>query len=90
MDFSKKVKFTDSVLGQEVDGEMVLLDMNSENYFGLDIVATDIWNLFQEGKTLQETYEELLEIYDVDPDILFQDLESFIEDLLNHNLIKLV
>ena len=89
MNFSKKIKFSDAVLGQEVDGEMVLLDMNSEVYFGLDVVATDIWKLLQGGKSLQETYEELLKIYDVKPEILHKDLENFIEDLLDHKLIKL-
>jgi hypothetical protein len=50
MDFSKKIIFSDTVFAQEVDGEMVLLDMNAENYFGLDSVASDIWKLLQEGE----------------------------------------
>ena len=39
MDLNKKITFADTVFAQEVDGEMVLLDMNSENYFGLDAVG---------------------------------------------------
>lgn len=84
--FSNKVLFADTVFAQEVDGEMVLLDMNTENYFGLDSVASDIWKLLQEGKTLQETYDALLDMYDVEPDTLKKDLETFVNTLVDQKL----
>jgi len=43
MNLAQKVTFAETVFAQEVDGEMVLLDMESENYFGLDEVGTAIW-----------------------------------------------
>ncbi|RTZ91207.1 MAG: PqqD family protein [Deltaproteobacteria bacterium] len=86
MDFSRKLQFSETVLAREIDDEMVLLDMNTENYFGLDTVASDIWRLLQEGKTLQETYDALLETYDVDPEQLRQDLKGFVESLIAHKL----
>jgi hypothetical protein len=90
VDFSQKVLFSDTVFAQEVDGEMVLLDMNTENYFGLDSVASDIWKLLQEGKTLQETYDALIEMYDVEPDTLKNDLETFVTTLIDQKLATLV
>ncbi len=89
MDFSKKVDFSDKLFVQEVDGEMVLLDMESENYFGLDATASDIWRLLQEGKTLNETVEALLEIYDVDAETLRKDLSNFISELQEQGLATL-
>ncbi len=89
MDFAKKVQFPDTVFAQEVDGEMVLLDMNSENYFGLDAVASDIWRLLQEGRTLQETEEALLEMYDVEPEQLRSDLKAFVGKLIDSKLAML-
>jgi len=62
-DLNKKVNFSNTVFAQEVDGEMVLLDMNSENYFGLDEVGTSIWQAMQESETLQEVLNILLELY---------------------------
>jgi ornithine carbamoyltransferase len=88
MDFSKHVSIPDSIFAQEVDGEMVLLDMNSENYYGLDAVATDIWRLLREGKSLEETVAELLEIYDVDEARLRQDLEDFVSRLTEQGLAE--
>ena len=53
MNISTDQVFTVSkdVLFQEVAGETVLLDLNSESYFGLDEVGTRIWTLLNEGRT---------------------------------------
>jgi len=89
MNFEKHVRFPETLFAQEVDGEMVLLDMNSENYYGLDRVATDIWHLLQEGKSLEETVEELLELYDVEEQRLRHDLELFVSQLTERGLAEL-
>ena len=89
MDFNQKVQFPDTVFAQEVDGEMVLLDMASENYFGLDAVASDIWQLLQEGKTLQATYDALLQMYEVSPEQLKSDLIAFVNKLIESELASL-
>lgn len=86
---NSQVVFADTVFAQEIEGEMVLLDMNTENYFGLDSVASDIWKLLQEGKTVGETYDALLEMYDVDPDTLRNDLETFTKTLIDNKLAAL-
>jgi hypothetical protein len=45
----RKIKISPDVLFQEVSGETVLLDLESEHYFGLDAVGTRIWGLIGEG-----------------------------------------
>lgn len=89
MHLKSKLVFSDTVFAQEVDGEMVLLDMNTENYFGLDSVASDIWKLLQDGKTLGETYDALLEMYEVEPDTLKSDLDVFVNTLLENKLASM-
>jgi hypothetical protein len=86
VDYSKRIAVADTVFSQMVDDEIVLLDMASENYFGLDSVATDIWQLLQDGKTLQETVDALRNMYEVDLDVLKKDLETFVETLINKKL----
>ena len=88
MDLNKKVIFADTVFAQEVDGEMVLLDMNSENYFGLDEVGTSIWQAMQEKESLKEVFEILLEQYEVEEDVLKNDLITFVEKLEESGLVK--
>jgi ornithine carbamoyltransferase len=88
MDLNQKVTFADTVFAQEVDGEMVLLDMNSENYFGLDAVGTDIWQAMQENGSLQNVLETLLAQYEVEEDVLRKDLLTFVEKLQESGLVQ--
>jgi ornithine carbamoyltransferase len=90
MDLNTKITFADTVFAQEVDGEMVLLDMNSENYFGLDAVGTDIWQAMQEEDTLKEVLAVLLTQYEVEEEILKKDLFAFVEKLQESGLVELV
>jgi len=89
MDLAQKIVFSESVFAQEVDGEMVLLDMNSENYFGLDEVGTTIWQAMQEKEILQEVYDTMLDQYDVEPEILERDLIDFVQKLSENGLIEI-
>ena len=45
---NRKITISPEVMSQEVSGETVLLDLQSESYFGLDEVGTRIWQLLQE------------------------------------------
>lgn len=88
MDLNQKITFADTVFAQEVDGEMVLLDMNSENYFGLDEVGTAIWQAMQETESLKEVFAVLLEQYDVEPEVLEKDLLDFVGKLKESGLVS--
>ena len=41
--FSNTVSVPDGVMIRELDGEAVILNVNTEHYFGLDEVGTRIW-----------------------------------------------
>ncbi len=91
MDLAKRVKFSNTVFAQEVDGEMVLLDMNSENYFGLDEVGSSIWQAIEaEDGVLGKVLEVLLEEYDVEEDVLKRDLLDFVDKLVESGLVQVV
>lgn len=83
-----KVKFSEEVFAQEVDGEMVLLDMKSEEYFGMDEVGTAIWRAMQETDNLQEVLEVLTAQYDAEADVLQKDLVAFVGSLAQNGLIE--
>ena len=89
MKLTEQVKFADSVFAQEVDGEMVLLDMNSENYFGLDEVGSSIWQAIEaEEGMLERVLEVLLEEYDVEESVLKHDLLVFVDKLAESGLVE--
>ena len=84
---SSNITISSEVLAQEVDGETVLLDLQSESYFGLDEVGTRIWQLLQEQGELQKVLDTMLEEYDVDAKQLENDLNELLEKLLDEELI---
>ena len=85
---NKRVEISTDVLSQEVDGETVLLDLNSEAYFGLDQVGTRIWQLLQEVGELPAVYDMMLDEYYVDGENLKEDLDALITDLDEAGLIS--
>ena len=58
----------------DLAGEAVILSLKSGQYFGLNEVGTQIWNLIQEPKTVGAVFEALLQEYDVALDQLERDL----------------
>ena len=89
MNLNQTITVSPDVISQEVSGETVLLDLNSENYFGLDEVGTRIWQLIKETNDLQAIYSTLLEEYDVSEDRLQQDLDTLLAEVTGLGLVTL-
>lgn len=89
MTLDQKINIADSVFSQEVDNEMVLLDTESEEYFGLDETAAVIWQHLAENESLREVHASMLAIYDVAAEQLEQDILAFVEKLIDAGLVQL-
>lgn len=88
--FSGRVKIPNNVLIRELDGESVLLNLDSETYFGLDDVGTRMILCLSDATSIQAAYDQLLEEYDVDPQTLHDDLQTLIEELQAHGLVEVI
>lgn len=87
--FSNRLRAADHVLYRELDGESVLLNMRTESYYGLDDVGTRMWRLLTTNETIQGSYERLAEEYEVSESRLEKDLRTLIEELIEHDLVKI-
>lgn len=83
------VKVSEDVLFQELDGEAVLLSMQSESYFGLDPVGTRIWELLRMHGLVGTVADKLLTEYDIGKEDLQQHLLEFVEKLHSKGLISI-
>jgi hypothetical protein len=81
------VTIPDAVLFQEVAGEAVLLNLQTEQYFGLNEVATRALQLLQQDGRLAVVFETLAREYDVAPERLSGDLVALIRDLETAGLV---
>ncbi len=89
MDLQQTITVNPDVLSQEVSGETVILDLNSENYFGLDEVGSRIWQVLEEKGNLQAIVDQLLSEYDVSEDQLLEDLEVLLTQVADIGLVSL-
>jgi hypothetical protein len=89
LNLNQTITLSPDVISQEVSGETVLLDLESENYFGLDEVGTRIWQLIGETNDLQAIYQTLLKEYDVSEDRLQQDLDHLLGEIAGLGLVRL-
>jgi hypothetical protein len=90
MSESKRIaRVSSGTLCREVQGEAVLLQLDSGEYFGLDPVATRIWQLIVEKGELKEVEAAMLEEFDVDETILSNDISRMIDELVAKRLIEI-
>ena len=64
-DMNSKVTLSDQVMFRDLGGEMVLLNIETGKYYGLDEVGARIWALLEEHGALQAAFDATLDEYDV-------------------------
>ncbi|MCU1383747.1 MAG: Coenzyme synthesis protein (PqqD) [Acidobacteria bacterium] len=83
-----RVVIPDAVVSRELEGETVVLNLETGIYFGLDEVATEIWKALQSGGSLQEACDALHGAYDVDPLVLRDDLLHLVNQMAAKGLVQ--
>ena len=78
----------EQIAGDLLDGEVVILNMKDDVYYGLDQVGGRIWSLIQEPITFGEIIQILLEEFDVEYQQCTEDVLALLEDMLSKRLIK--
>jgi len=89
INLNQTIALSPDVISQEVSGETVLLDLESENYFGLDEVGTRVWQLIKETNDLNSIFKTLLTEYEVSEERLQQDLTVLLTEIEGLGLITL-
>ncbi len=89
MNLNQSITLSPKVISQELSGETVILELESECFFGLDAVGTRIWQLIGDSGELLTIYNTLLEEYEVDEAQLLSDLEALITKACGQGLITL-
>lgn len=78
-----------NVLFRELEGECVILNLDTESYFGLDDVGTRMWLALTRNESISAALDALQEEFDVDPARLRGDLEELLVDLLDQGLLEM-
>jgi hypothetical protein len=83
------VVMTDESLSATLDGEAVLLQPDAGVYYGMNEVATTLWDRLEEPTTVADLREVLLAEFDVEESVVDRDPQAFIEDLESAGLVEI-
>ena len=85
--FSDRVRVPDDVLISNLQEESVILNLDSERYYGLDDVGTRFLSVLNTSDSIEAAYEVLRDEYEVDAHSLRQDLLELVEDLVKQGIL---
>jgi hypothetical protein len=84
-----RVVVAPNVLFRLVGDEGVLVNLDTEQYLGVNAVGARMWHVLAASDSVQAAYEQLLDEYEVEPAQLRADLDEFIAGLLRQKLVAL-
>lgn len=85
--FANRAMVPDHVLVRHLDGESVLLNLDTEKYFGLDAMGTRMFVLVTASPCIESAYAKLLEEYEVEPELLRGHLADLLSRLVDNGLL---
>jgi len=88
--FANRAAAPAHVLVRLLDRESVLLNLETEQYFGLDETGTRMWQLVTGLPNIDAAYQELLAEFDVDPDLLRSNLTELLGRLVDSGLLQVL
>ncbi|HWZ98164.1 MAG TPA: PqqD family protein [Candidatus Dormibacteraeota bacterium] len=77
------------VLVRFMDRESVLLNLETERYFGLDETGTRMWQVVTAAPNVEAAVAQLQEEYDATPEILQSNLTELLGRLVENGLLSM-
>lgn len=88
LDRTTRLRRAADVLATEVDGEMVMMDVEKGLYFGLDAIGTDVWKRLEAPATAGELAAALSRDYDAEADAIERDVLDLLASLAEQGLVE--
>ncbi len=83
----RHLRISDAVVVRDLDGESVILNIESGIYFGLDRIGTRVWQLIEAHGDVDAIVRVMEHEYDADPQTLRADAEALVAALVEKRLI---
>lgn len=87
--FADRAAVLPHVLVRYLDKESVLLNVETERYYGLDETGTRMWQLVTEAPNIDVAFRELLAEFDVESEVLRVDLAELLRRLVENGLLQI-
>lgn len=77
----------DGLSWKEIDGEVVVLDVEEAVYISLNPSGSRLWKRLATGATAEALIEELVDAFEVDRSTAAVDVDGFLEICRRHRLL---
>lgn len=88
VDANTVVRRSEKQIACDMGGELVILDLDSGTYYGLDEIGAAIWNAIEQPSSLVAIREAIMSEYDVDAATCERDVRAFIERMRGAGLVE--
>ena len=82
------VTIPEHVLTRNLDGELVMLNLENERYYGLDDIGTHCWEALETSANLAQAGARLAAVFDASEDTILADLIELVSDLTNEGIVS--
>jgi hypothetical protein len=79
---------TEGLTWQEIDGELVILDLQNSTYLTTNAAGAVLAKLLTEDRSLDELADALVTEFGIDQHLARQDSESFVRQLNEKRLLR--
>jgi hypothetical protein len=88
-DIAESAKFStrEDLVLEEIEDEVVILDLKSNSYFGLNPVARLVWQGLNEDKSVAEIIASIDEKFEVEREQVADDVRDFLREALSAGLV---
>jgi hypothetical protein len=83
-----RIHRTASVLTAEVDKQIVMMDIESGRYLGLDDIGSVIWQRLETPRTFGELVDSLVEDYDAERAVIAQDVRELLKEMAAQSVVS--
>jgi hypothetical protein len=85
-----RVEISDGVIWRDLGGDVVILNVETGVYFGLDGSGGQIWRELAEHGSIEKTFKSLKQQFDAKPDELRRDLDELVEQFVQKRLVHVI
>lgn len=87
--FADRAETSPQVLVRFLDKESVLLNLETERYYGLDETGTRMWQALTSAPNIEAAYQELQDEFDVESELLRLHLTELLARLVDNGLLHI-
>ena len=90
LELTTKIVQKEDLIAANLGNEVMMMSLETDNYFALDSVGSEIWQLMQHPVTIAEICAALQERYAVSADTCLADTQAFLQRMIDEKVAHVV